>query len=159
VGRTRTQFLYFVYWNERQQALRGNAPTAALTHLWPLYSHWDNGAGRRQWQLFSPLEVFFPQLDKVKQTWSPFFAIARYERRAPGNARTSLLWNAITWEEQAAEERSEFHLGPLLSVARQSDEKRIAIGNGLFGFKRASDRGWRMFWLDFPGKAVSKPAR
>jgi hypothetical protein len=159
VGRTRTQFLYFVYWNEQQRPLRGNASAASLTHLWPLYSGWDNGAGRRQWQFLSPLDVFFPQVDKVRQTWSPLFALARYDRRAPGDARTSFLWNAITWEQHAAEERSEFHLGPLLSIARQSAEKRIAIGNGLLGFKRSADRRWRMFWWDFPGKAASKSDR
>lgn len=158
VGRSRTQFLYFLYWHEQQRPLRGNAAPASLTHVWPLYSNWENGAGRRQWQLFSPLEVFFPQLDKVKQGWSPLFAIARYDRRAPGDSRTSLLWNAITWEQHVAEERSEFHLGPLFSVAKQSTEKRIAIGNGLLGFKREPDRRWRMFWLDFPGKAGTKPS-
>lgn len=156
VDRTRTQFLYFVYWNEEQRpAGRANAPAAELTHLWPLVSHWDSGAGRRQWQFPSPLEVFFPHNDKIRHAWSPLFALARHDQRAPGDTRTSLLWNAVTWEQRAAENRSEFHLGPLLSIARQADEKRIAIGNGLFGFKREPGRGWRPFWLDFPSKSAS----
>lgn len=158
VARERTQLLYFLYWREEQRALRHQAPAGSLTHVWPLFSHWENGAGRRQWQFLSPLEVFFPQAEKVKQNWSPLFALARHERRGPGDARTSLLWNAITWERQAAEQRSEFHLGPLLGVARRSAERRIAIGNGLFGFKRDAGRGWRMFWWDFPAKrAAAQP--
>jgi hypothetical protein len=153
VARTRTQLLYFVFWNEVQRpANRPNGPSAEVTHLWPLFSHWDNGAGREQWQLFSPFDVFFPNNDKVRQVWSPLLAIARRERVAPGNARTSLLWNAITWEEHMHEERSEFHLGPLLGVTRHSGEQRVAIGNGLFGFRRGSGSGWRMFWLDFPAR-------
>ncbi|MGH7959186.1 MAG: hypothetical protein ACREH8_19575, partial [Opitutaceae bacterium] len=59
--RTRTQFLYFLYWNENQRpAGRSHEPGAELKHVWPLFSHWDNGLGRHQWQLFSPFEVFFP---------------------------------------------------------------------------------------------------
>lgn len=160
IERTRSQFLYFLYWNEEQRvAARANSPTARLTHVWPLVSDWDNGAGRRQWQLFSPLEVFFPGNEKVRLAWSPFFAVARHDQRAPGNTRTSLFWNLVTWENRAAEERSELHVGPLLSVARNAGEKRVAVGNGLFGFQKSADRGWRMFWLDFPSKhaTVSVP--
>jgi hypothetical protein len=153
VERTRRQFLYFVYWHEQQQiAGRRQSPTAELTHVWPLYSNWGNGAGRRQWQLFSPFEVFFPHNAKVRQTWSPLLALARHDRRPTGDSRTSLLWNAVTWEKRATEDREEFHLGPLLGVTRAGASKRISLGNGLFGFQRAADGSWRTFWLDFPGR-------
>lgn len=155
VDRHRTQFLYFLYWHEQQKpAGHAQAPSAELTHVWPLFSDWDNGAGRRQWQIFSPLDVFFPGNEKIRHAWSPLFAIARHERWAPGEARTSLLWNAVTWEKHAAEERREFHVGPLLGVTQQAEEKRIAIGNGLFGFQHAAGRGWRMFWWDFDRKRL-----
>lgn len=149
VARRRTQVLYFLYWNEEQRmGARANAPTAELTHVWPLFSKWDNGAGRQQWQLFSPLDVFFPGNEKVRHAWTPFFALARHDQRAPGHSRTSLLWDAITWERVAQEERREFHIGPLFSIAERAEEKRVTIGNGLFGFKRsAAAGGWKMFWF------------
>ena len=157
VERTRTQLLYFLYWNEVQHiAHRPNEPAAELTHVWPLFSHWDNGAGRRQWQFLSPLEVFFPGNDKVRNAWSPLFAIARHEQRAPGDERTSFFWNAITWERQTHQERSEWHVGPLLGVTREAGEQRVSIGNGLLTFRRSSGSGWRMFWLDFPAKSATK---
>ena len=156
VARTRRQLLYFVYWKEQQRAARGaTAFSAELTHVWPLFSRWANGAGREQWQVFSPLDVFFPSNEKVRHAWSPFFAIARHDRRGPGDARTSLLWNAVTWEVNSGEERKEFHLGPLLGVTQHSGEQRVAVGNGLFGFRRQAGSGWRMFWLDFPAKAAN----
>lgn len=156
IQHTRTQFLYFLYWNEEQRAIgRPNVAPAELTHVWPLFSDWNNGAGRRQWQLFSPLDVFFPGNEKMRHAWTPFFALARHERRESGDERTSLLWNAVTWERRPTEARSEFHLGPLLGVTRHAAEKRIALGNGLLGLQRGADRRWRMFWLDFP----AKPAR
>ena len=157
VARERTQFLYFLYWSETQQRAHGvDAPRAALRHVWPLYSGWNNGAGRKQWQFPSPLEVFFPGNEKVRHAWTPLLTLARHDQREPGHARTSLLWNAVTWEKHRAEERSEFHLGPLLSVARQGEEKRVAIGNGLFGFRRSpADGRWRMFWLDFRRKPAT----
>lgn len=151
VERTRSQFLYFVFWHEQQRvAGRRQSPTAALTHFWPLFSNWDNGAGRRQWQLFSPLEVFFPFNPKVRQAWSPLLAVARHEEQPTGDSRTSLLWNAVTWEKRPSENRQEFHLGPLLGITRAGTEKRVAVGGGLFGFQRAADGGWHMFWFDFP---------
>jgi hypothetical protein len=156
VARTRTQFAYFLYWNEVQRpAGRANVPAAELTHVWPLFSHWENGRGRSQWQLFSPFDVFFPSNEKVRHAWTPLLAIARHEQRAPGDERTSILWNAVTWDRQSAQERSEFHIGPLLGVTRSSGEQRVTIGNGLFGFQRTAGAGWRVFWLDFPGKTAT----
>ena len=160
IERKRTQFLYFVYWNEEQRVGPRAAPaTAELTHLWPLYSNWQDGAGRRQWQVCSPLDVFFPQIDKVNNTWSPLFAIARYDQRTPGDTRTSLLWNFVTWEQHVRESEGEFHLGPLLGVVTGPREQRVAIGNGLFGMKRTpGERAWRAFLFDFPAKAVTNTA-
>jgi hypothetical protein len=156
IERTRTQFLWWFYWNEDQRPVgRPNDPGAKLTHVWPLFSKWDNGHGRKQWQLFSPFDVFLARNQVVRQVWTPFFAIARHEQRAPGDERTSLFWNAITWQRQAAQERSEWHVGPLLGVTREGGEQRVAIGNGLLSFRRAPGSGWRMLWLDFPGKSAT----
>lgn len=149
--RTKTQFLYFVYWSQRQESIaRPNLPAAQLTHVWPLWSTWDNGAGRQQWQFFSPFDVFFPRNEEVRVGWTPFFAIARRDRQANGDSRTSLLWNAVTWAERPRASQREVHLGPLFSSMRDATSRRIAIGNGLFGFQRHAGQGWRVFWLDFP---------
>jgi hypothetical protein len=153
---TKTQLLYFLYWSERQRsATRPNAPAATLTHVWPLYSSWDNGAGRRQFQLFSPLEVFFPGNEKVRAAWSPLFALARREQTAPGEVRTSLLWNAVTWRRDDARQAHEFHLGPIFSVTREAGAKRIAIGNGVVAFRRDPATGWHVSWFDFTGKSTT----
>ncbi len=154
---TKTQVLYFLYREEEQRsATRPSAAPAYLRHVWPLYSDWDNGAGRRQVQVLSPLEVFFPGNEKIRHNWNPFFAVWRYEQRAPGEDRTSVLWNAVTWERRTSEGSAEMHVGPLLSVASDANHKRVAIGRGLLGFERgAPGTRWRMFWLDFRGKAAS----
>ncbi len=153
---TKTQVLYFLYWSEEQRSVtRPSAPAATLTHFWPLYSRWDNGAGRRQFQLFSPLEVFFPGNEKIRAAWSPLFALARHEETAPGEARTSLLWNAITWQRDDAAHRREFHVGPLFSSSTQGGEKRVALGNGLVAFRRTPGTGWKIVWLDFPAKSAN----
>lgn len=150
VDRRRTQFLYFMLWSEEQRkAGQPGARAASLTHLWPLYSHWDNGAGRMQWQALSPLEVFFPHNAQVRQVWSPLLAVARHEQAAPGRTRTSLLWQAVTWERDEPARRSAFHLGPLLGVTRHGEERRIALGRGLISLRRGAGGGWRIFLLDF----------
>jgi hypothetical protein len=147
---SKTQVLYFLYWSEEQRSANNpTKPAASLVHVWPLFSNWDNGAGRQQFQLFSPFEVFFPGNEKVRAAWSPLFAIARHDQTAPGEARTSLLWNAITWRHNDARQEREFHLGPLFSVASNAVEKRVAIGNGLVSFHRDAASQWKVLWLDF----------
>jgi len=153
VDRTRAQVLYFVYWTEEQRsrANPGAAP-AEKTHFWPLYSRWDNGAGRQQFQFPSLVEVFFPGNEQVRANWSPLLTLYRYDRKAPDNVRHEVLWGLLTWRREA--ERKEFHLGPLLSVNQQAAGKRIALGNGLVGLQRGpAGTGWRFFWFDFRGKA------
>lgn len=148
--RTKTQLLYFLYWSQRQESIaRPQLAAAKLTHVWPLWSQWDNAAGRRQWQFFSPLDVFFPSNEKIRENWSPLFAIARHDQRAPGETRTSLLWDAITWRRSAAEDRREIHVGPLLSIAQHGENRRVTVGRGLLGFSRSAGRGWKAFWWQF----------
>jgi hypothetical protein len=149
VRRTRTQFLIFLYWSEQQRSLANpSRPPAAKIHLWPLLSVWNNGAGRRQAQFPSPLEVFFPANDKIRPLYSPLFALYRFDQRAAGDVRTSLLWNAITWRRNP--QQRELHLGPLFSSESSATGRRIALGNGVIGFRREGERGrWRMFLFDF----------
>ena len=160
LAQTKTQFLWFLYWSQTQRSVRHpELPAAEVRHIWPLYSGWDNGAGRRQWQVLSPFEVLFSGNEKMRQTWAPFVTLVRHDQRAPGDTRTSLLWNAVTWEHRASEGTGEFHLGPLLSVERHADNRRIALGNGLLGWQRGPDgAGWRFFWLDFPSKRATVTA-
>lgn len=160
ITQTKRQVLFFLYYSlEQQSANNPDLPHADKTHLWPFYSHWDNGAGRRQLQVFSPFEVFFPNNDKMRQVWTPLAALYRYDQPAPGYASHSLLWSAVTLRRTP--EQSEFHVGPLFSVARDSREKRVALGNGLVSFHRdATAQRWRISWLDFPSKrAATDPAR
>jgi hypothetical protein len=153
----KTQVLYFLYWNETQRSARNpSKPAASLTHVWPLFSRWDNGAGEEQFQLFSPLEVFFPGNEKVRAAWSPLFALARHEQTGPGEERTSLLWNALTWRRSDARHEREFHVGPLFSSAARGEERRVAIADGLISFRREPGSRWRVVWLDFPSR--SNPA-
>jgi hypothetical protein len=147
---TKRQVLFFLYNSlEQESAANPSLPHAQKTHVWPFYSVWDNGAGHRQFQIFSPFEVFFPSNDKVRQVWTPLAAVYRYDRPAPGNVRHSFLWNAVTLRRTP--ESSEFHLGPLFSVERGPGKKRFALGNGLVSLQRENDgSGWSFSWWDFP---------
>lgn len=155
LDREKTTLLYFLYWSESQRrAGTTEGPRGHLTHVWPLYSSWDNGAGRKQFQLFSPLEVFFPGNEKIRTAWTPLFAIARHEQTTPGVRRTSLLWNAITWRSDAAQDTREFHAGPLVSSRVHPGGKRIALGNGLVAFRRETGSGWKIRFLDFRSRSL-----
>ncbi len=158
VTKDKNQFFLFVYWAETQHSLANPAAAPARkTHLWPLFSSWDNGAGRRQVQLLSPFDLFFPTNDIVRQLYNPLFALYRYDRLDAATARHSLLWNAVTWRRSATDR--EFHLGPLFSVQTGPENQRIALGNGLLGLtRRPGERVWRLFLFDFSRKAANKYA-
>ena len=160
----RTQLFYFFYWSEEQRSLAHPAAApASKRHLWPLLSVWDNGAGRRQFQLLSPFEVFFPNNQPVRELYSPLFALYRYEQRAPGDTRWSLLWSLVSRRRSATER--EFHLGPLFStLATPAAGRRVALGNGLLSWRRAPGASrWQFSLFDFrsapatPAPAASTP--
>jgi hypothetical protein len=152
LAQTKTQFLYFFYWSLRQRSAAHPAlAPAQKTHLWPLFSYWDNGAGHRQLQVLSPLEVFFQDNEPVRLAYSPLFALYRHERIAPGDTRGSLLWDAVTWRRSPAQR--EFSLGPLVSVEFSSVRRRIALVSGLIGLKRSPENNkWKLFLFDFSSK-------
>ncbi|MDP1578965.1 MAG: hypothetical protein Q8M02_01725 [Candidatus Didemnitutus sp.] len=149
VAQERSQLLIFLYWSNEQRSLTNpSAAPAYKKHFWPLVSVWDNGAGRRQWQMLSPLEVFFPHNDTVRQVYTPLLAIFRYDHRAADDVRWSFLWNAVS-RTQSPRERA-FHVGPLFSSAENADGARIALGAGLLSWRRApSDRRWQFSLFDF----------
>jgi hypothetical protein len=155
VAQEKNQVLFFLYWSLEQKSLANPAAAPAhKTHLWPLFSSWDNGDGRRQVQALSPFEVFFPSNETVRQLWSPLFALYRYERQPDSSARHALLWNAVTWRHTP--ETREFHLGPLFSVHAGPERRRVALGNGVIGLQRPAGGRWRLFLFDFPTKAAMK---
>lgn len=150
LAQERDQFLFFLYWSHEQRSLAHPAAKPAYKkHLWPLFSVWDNGAGRRQLQLLSPLEVFFPNNQPIRELYSPLFSLYRYDQRAPDDLRWSFLWNLVSRRRSATER--EFHLGPLFSTrAATATGERVAIGNGLLSWRRApGERRWRFSVFDF----------
>ncbi len=165
VAQTKTQFLYFLYWSlDQRSATNPNVPHAYVQHVWPFVSRWDNGNGRRQMQVLSPFEVFFPNNQKVRETWSPFFALYKYDQRSPGNERHSVLWDIFRWEKRRGPAPAVTQVpvpaapAAVAEIPRSAPgaEQRLALGRGLIGLRRPEgERVWRLFWLDFPSKEAS----
>lgn len=158
VAHERNQFLYFVYWSHEQRSLTNPAAAPAFKkHLWPLLSVWDNGAGRRQLQLLSPLEVFFPHNEPIRQLYSPLFAVYRRDQRAPDDVRWSFLWSLVSRKRTPTER--EFHLGPLFSTHTVDGAARVALGNGILTWRRAPGARWRFSLFDFRRTPANHPPR
>jgi hypothetical protein len=140
----RQQFLYFVYHSEVQTSRQSpDIRPAVKRHLWPMVSHWNNGAGRVQTQLLSPLEVFFPHNERARQMWSPLFALYRYNQTEPGEYRHSLLWDAVTYTQSETRQSREFHLGPLFHYRADPAGTQWGILAGLLRINRPADQGLR----------------
>ena len=143
------QVCWFLYWSLKQSSATNSAAAPGhKTHLWPLYSSWDNGAGSRQLQLLSPFEVFFPTNEPVRQLYSPLLAIYRYDQRAPGDIRWSVLFSLLSGRKSPQER--EFHLGPLFGTSTTPERARVTVGGGLLAWTRAPGAGrWRFSLFDF----------
>lgn len=151
IEQTRTQVLFALYHDtvQRSRTTPSLAP-ARKRHLWPLLSEWDDGAGRRQVQVLSPLEVFLPHSDEVRHAWSPLFSVYRYDRQKDGTSRHSLLWDGLTYRSTPDAREREWHFGPLLGFASRPDVGRLALLRGVLGLKRGPvGTGWRLFVGDF----------
>ena len=141
IAQSKTQFFYFVYWSLDQRSLSRPALAHAYKrHYWPLLSVWDNGAGTRQLQFLSPLEVFFPDNPDMRETWSPLFSVYRYDHRPSGEAHSSVLWNAVTWRRSASGGLSEFHLGPIIGMRRGPAGESWSILGFDFGAKPTENK-------------------
>ncbi|HEY1848434.1 MAG TPA: hypothetical protein VGG37_04475 [Opitutaceae bacterium] len=138
----KTQFFYFLYWSLYETSdSRPSAPPAYKRHVWPVASIWDNGAGSRQVQVPSPLEVFFPDNRDIRASWTPLFSLYRYDREPTGEVRQSLLWNAVTWRRFGADGLVEFHVGPLLGMRPEAGGRAWTILGFDFGGKHGKDGG------------------
>lgn len=152
LAQTKTTVFYFLYWSlEQRSPVRPALAPARRTSLWPLFTVWDS-AGRRQVEVLSPFEPFFPANETIRLAYSPLFAIYRYDRSGPDTMRQDFLFNFITW--QRAPGRTEFHFGPLFKTETTPGGSRVSLLGGLLGFRHRADGGWRPFAFDFSDKTV-----
>ena len=143
----RKQFLYFLYHSTVQRSLSDpDAAPASKVHLWPLLSAWDNGAGRKQVQVLSPIEVFLPHNDRTRRLWSPLFALYRYHEDETGTIEHRLLWNVLKWSRNKTAATRTMSLGPVVRYESSPEGKRVTILGNLLG---ASQRDGLRAWVPF----------
>ncbi len=138
--RERTSLLYFLYRDERQ---RFAGTEARLNFLWPFYGYWNDGYERRQLQVLDPLSLFFPFNRKVRENWTPLFALYRLDERA-GNTRHSLFWDLIVWEREP-EGLKALYAGPLFEWVESSHWSFL---KGLVSSQvEDGERTFNLFWM------------
>ena len=143
------QVFYFLIWSQRQWSLANpSAPFAEKTLVWPFFSYWDNGAGRKQFQFINPLEVFFLGNEVVSKVYTPLFALYRYNQIEPGHVRQTLLFNTVVWERKHDEKR--IAIGPIIDWKEGKDSSHVQFLYGLFGLtKKNGKQGFKLFWKEF----------
>lgn len=140
--RYRTQFLYFLFRDEHQANEQGFS--ARKQFLWPFYSYWNDGQGRKQIQALDPITVFFPKDRGARESWTPLFAIFRHDER-PDSVRQSWFWNFVVREK--GPDRRRFTVGPIVSAERTPDHASWSILHGLIARShRNGETRWSFFW-------------
>ena len=155
LDQTKTQFLYFVYWNLTQKRPGEiDGPVVRKTHLWPLATSWDDGAGTRQFQLFSPLEPFFPFNRAIRSLYSPLLAVYRSEQIGDDFSRHNLLFNFISYRREADNVQTD--IGPLVGWGRRENGSHFSVLKGLLGYEREDqDHRFRLFWIPLGGSPAT----
>ncbi len=147
---TRVNFFYFLYMSEVQRSRwNPDLPTAHETHVWPFWSEYDNGAGLFQAQLFSPIEVFYPNSRSIRQLYTPVFAILRYQRDdSTGVTTQSVFWDFI--HEEKTEDSTKLTISKLLTHDVGPGRAKFSLLSGLFGYERneEDESTWTLFWFD-----------
>lgn len=150
----RQQLFYFLYWNETQRsATNPNLAEAYETHVWPWISEYDNGAGLKQAQLFSPFEVFYPHNRSVRDLYTPLFAFWRSQWNTnTGESKQSFMWDFMVEEKTADSTR--FEINPFFLVHDVApDHAEFSLGRGLLGYERDGDfetgqETIQLFWFE-----------
>ncbi len=141
-----TSFL-FVFQNLRQESRTNpEAAPARRRHLWPLFSSWDDGRGRKQVQALSPIEPLFPRNAAMRTSWSHLFALYRLNQPVSGVQRHSLFWDLAVLSREPG--RTAWNLGPLVA-GETGARAKLTLGAGLIGLARNEAGRWRPVWCEF----------
>lgn len=149
------QFVFFFWWRQRQRSLENpDLPCAEKSHVWPLASYWNDGAGHVQFQMLSPFEVFFPTNKVVREMYSPIFAVWRYAENGPQNWDFSLAFRTVSVEKR--EDYAHFSLGPLVET-QTGKHRGFQVLKGLFGYMEKEDETvYRFLWFKIRKKNKDK---
>lgn len=143
------RFLYFLFTKQTQRSCSNPELAPAFkTSLWPLFSYWDNGAGRKQLQILSPFEPLFPNNKGIKRMYNPIFGIFRASVE-DCTAKQSFLWDLIAAEKSPSHQK--FSIGPIVSLESSSDgDKTFELLKGFFGYKKHCGKTKvRFLWITF----------
>jgi hypothetical protein len=143
------RFLYFLWRRQAQYSLDNPAlePVEKISLL-PLGTYWSNGAGKKQFQLFSPLEPIYQNNKVIRAVYSPLFAIYRWEQVEPGHQRYSVIYDMLTVENHGERRHWQF-MGPLLEETVQPEFREMRLLRGLLGMaERPDGRTLSLFWQD-----------
>ncbi|MFP4282609.1 MAG: hypothetical protein ACLFU2_08320 [Opitutales bacterium] len=141
--RKQTQVLYFLFRDRKQ--VQGDRILSHRQTMWPFYSYWTDGAGRTQMQALDPVTAFFPSNPEVRETWTPLFALYRYDRRG-ADKRLSILWNLIVHED-GGNGKERLTIGPLYRHEERADARSWSVLRGLVAREVENGQSrWSFLW-------------
>ncbi len=141
------QVFYFLVWNQTQYAHHTGRFLGKKTHFWPFFSSWNNGNGRKQLQILSPLSVFFPENPLVRDIYNPLFHLFRYDK--DGNVvRYGVLFNLFQEYRRLDIHELDLHVFFLLRFTKTPKSTCFSLLKGLFEYKKMEEKtSLRLFWL------------
>ncbi|PLX71906.1 MAG: hypothetical protein C0614_14145 [Desulfuromonas sp.] len=145
---------YFLYRNLDERHLETGAELRRI-HCWPLLGY-RRSKGVSHLYLFSLLEPFLPDNERLERSWSPLWRFFQIKWDSRGNRIGSLFWNLLWWERRQGGLAFEFF--PLVdyrkTVAKGVD---LSLFKGLLRYRRElNDRELELLYLPWPISWSSK---
>ncbi len=139
------QFLYFIFWHQEQKNHTNGKILGNKTHFWPIYSYWNNGQGHEQMQMLSPFEVFFQSNQMVRDLYTPFFNLFRYDKNNDV-IKQSFLFNWIREERKGRDVY--FHWSGVIDYKNTTEERLFSLLKGLLECRKVKgETTCRLFWI------------
>ncbi|MFP4542257.1 MAG: hypothetical protein ACLFR7_11570, partial [Opitutales bacterium] len=86
-----------------------------------------------------------PSNPEVRETWTPLFALYRYDRRG-ADKRLSILWNLIVHED-GGNGKERLTIGPLYRHEERADARSWSVLRGLIAREVENGQSrWSFLW-------------
>ena len=127
---------YFLYRDLDERHLETGVELRRID-CWPLLG-FRRARGVSHLYMFSLLEPFLPDNEKIERSWSPLWRFLQMKWDKKGNRVGSLFWNLLWWESRS--DGLAFELFPLVDY-RKTMEKGIDLSlfKGLLRYRREVD--------------------
>jgi len=133
--RYKKSFFLIFYKDVRQEPIVEGFKPKRKIDFWPLFTYTKDGAGRKNFHIFTVFEPFIHSNDRLYRNYASFWRIFVWEKTEDNVTRSSFLWNLVS--SYSDEDSFVFDIRPvipLFNYSRYEVNKSWNILGGILGY-------------------------